>query len=75
MSGWYFKYTEYPNFEVIIVDNGSTEEHKKEIEAFILEYAKPEEEKIHYIYQPMTFNFSQMCNIGAAAAKGEYLLF
>ena len=70
-----FQYTEYPNFEVIIVDNGSTEEHKKEIEAFILEYAKPEEEKIHYIYQPMTFNFSQMCNIGAAAAKGEYLLF
>ncbi len=28
-----------------------------------------------YLYEPMEFNFSRMCNIGARAAKGKLLLF
>ena len=69
------KYTEYANYEIIIVDNGSKEENRKEIETSIQKYQKPEETKIKYVYQPMDFNFSRMCNIGADAATGDYLLF
>lgn len=67
------KHTDYPNYEIVIVDNGSKEENKKEIETAILGYDCGD--KIKYHYQPMEFNFSRMCNIGAAEAKGEYILF
>lgn len=30
---------------------------------------------IRYLYQPMEFNFSAMCNMGAAQAEGDLLLF
>jgi GT2 family glycosyltransferase len=30
---------------------------------------------IKYIYEKMEFNFSHMCNMGAQAAKGDFLLF
>ncbi len=53
------------NIEIIVVDNGSSEENRKQIEKF----------DITYIYRPMEFNFSAMCNMGVEAAKGEYLLF
>lgn len=69
------KHTEYSNYEIIIVDNGSKEENRKEIETTIQKYQKPEETKVKYLYQPMEFNFSRMCNIGADAATGDYLLF
>lgn len=67
------KYTDYQNYEIIIVDNGSKDENKKEIETAIAGYACGD--KVKYRYQPMEFNFSRMCNIGAAEAKGEFLLF
>lgn len=67
------KYTEYPNYEIVVVDNGSKEENKREIEAFIEGHAGGD--KIKYHYQPMEFNFSRMCNIGATEAEGEFLLF
>ncbi len=70
-----FKYTEYKNYEVIIVDNGSNDANKKEIEEAVALYSRQGEDKIKYVYQPMEFNFSRMCNIGAAAATGEFLLF
>lgn len=69
------KYTDYKNYEIIIVDNGSNETNRKEIEDMILKYQKSEELKVKYFYQPMDFNFSRMCNIGAAEAKGDFLLF
>lgn len=56
--------------EFIVVDNGSKEENRQTIQAF-LESVKVE---CHYIYRPMPFNFSAMCNIGAAQAGGEYIL-
>lgn len=69
------KYTDYKNYEVIVVDNGSKEENKIKIERFVSRYQDSGELKIKYRYQPMDFNFSKMCNIGAAEAKGEFLLF
>ncbi len=70
-----FKYTEYKKYEVIIVDNGSNDANKKEIEEAVALYSGQGEDKIKYVYQPMEFNFSRMCNIGADAATGEFLLF
>lgn len=61
--------TVYPNYEVVAVDNGSSPAAKEKYEALC--------EKLHirYVYEPETFNFSRMCNRGAAHAKGEYVLF
>lgn len=61
--------TEYKNYEVILVDNGSNDENRSRYEELCKEF------NINYIYEYMSFNFSKMCNIGAKAAKGEYYLF
>ena len=92
-------------YEILVIDNGSTEENKAKIwqrieglQAKLQDRAdqeKDSEEKavdatkkdkstagreagfvgIKYVYQPMTFNFSKMCNMGAEAANGNVLLF
>lgn len=69
------KYTDYENYEIIIVDNGSNDANRKEIDDIILKYQQSEELKIKYLYRPMEFNFSKMCNIGADEAKGDFFLF
>lgn len=61
--------TEYRNYEWIVVDNGSTPENKSRVERLREEYG------FLYLYEPMEFNFSAMCNLGAENARGEYLLF
>lgn len=79
--------TGYPYYEIILVDNGSSEQELVNIRTLIteiqedydLKWADDEEPKpplsIQYIYQKADFNFSAMCNLGAKAAKGEQLLF
>ena len=56
-------------YEILVIDNGSTEEAKAVYEALAEEYG------FRYLYRPMPFHFSKMCNLAAATAKGEYLLF
>lgn len=56
--------------EFIVVDNGSSEENRQTIQAF-LESIKG---RTRYIYRPMDFNFSAMCNAGVREAEGEYIL-
>lgn len=70
------KNTDYGNYEVVIIDNGSSMENKKKIEDMVsgIEHAGTMK-KIMYSHQPMEFNFSRMCNIGAKNASGEFLLF
>lgn len=69
------------SYEIIIVDNGSSAENKREIEKNIqkLEKEKASEtgqlKNCRYLYRPMEFNFSVMCNLGAEEAAGEILLF
>lgn len=58
------------SYEVLLVDNGSGEAVKKKIEEMTTD--APD---ILYIYEPMVFNFSKMCNLGAERAKGSLLLF
>lgn len=63
------KYTNYDNYEIIVVDNGSSEANKKNIEDYLIE------KKAKYIYEKFEFNFSKMCNIGRKNANGSFLLF
>lgn len=58
----------YKNFEIIVVDNGSNEHAHAQIESLSKGYG------FTYIYEPMEFNFSKMCNNGVKASKGEYIL-
>lgn len=67
-------------YEIILVDNGSREENRKRIadktERLNQVMAqKSMQGRAIYIYEPMFFNFSRMCNLGAEAAKGQLLLF
>ena len=56
-------------YEIILVDNGSCAETRELLES----YCKKKD--ITYIYEKREFNFSVLCNLGAEAAKGNYLLF
>lgn len=63
-----YAHTDYPNYEIIVVDNGSTARVRIGLENFRQECA------FTYLYLPMEFNFSHMCNVGVKEAKGEYIL-
>jgi GT2 family glycosyltransferase/glycosyltransferase involved in cell wall biosynthesis len=61
--------TDYPNFEVLILNNDSRDED-------VLGYFKEirRNPKIRIVDYPQPFNFSAICNLGAQEAKGEFLL-
>lgn len=70
--------------EFIVVDNGSSEENRSRIRRMLQEMdsvsGRKEREQsgplsVRYCIQPMEFNFSVMCNLGAEQAKGRFLLF
>jgi GT2 family glycosyltransferase len=62
--------TSYPNIEVVIVDNGSTEPEVVEL------YRSLEREgRAAIVPFDRPFNFSAACNAGAAASRGDLLLF
>lgn len=56
-------------FEVVVVDNGSSGKNRSKIEKLL------EQHGCKYIYEPLDFNFSRMCNIGAAHSSGNIILF
>lgn len=58
---------ELKGIEIIVVDNGSSPENREKYEALLKGHK--------YIYEPMEFDFSAMCNLGASHAAGKYLLF
>jgi len=62
------------SMEILIVDNGSREENRGLIEDEMDKLCKSGN-NIRYIYSPMEFNFSVMCNLGAEQSHGELLLF
>ena len=66
-----------PGLEIIIVDNGSSKENRDKVSmlADTVNTDIQRRQSARYLYHPMEFNFSKMCNLGARAAFGKYLLF
>lgn len=62
----------YRNFEIIVVDNGSNAHNRERIQR--MREMLQEKYRFVYHYEPMEFNFSRMCNIGAELATGDYIL-
>ena len=61
--------TDYEYYEWIVVDNGSNAKNRSKMVSLQQKYG------FAYIYEEMPFNFSKMCNMGAAHATGDLLLF
>ena len=67
------EYSSVP-YELIIVDNGSSDENRARVQALIDEI-NAGDLSATYIYKKMPFNMARMNNMGAAVANGEMLLF
>ncbi|GIW65404.1 MAG: glycosyl transferase family 2 [Candidatus Parcubacteria bacterium] len=65
------KKTTYKNFELVIVDTGSTDEKVWKL----YEKVKKKHKKTQILKWKKEFNFSAVCNYGAEKAKGEFFLF
>lgn len=63
--------------EILIVDNGSCKENRVRVEAMCKFTTEGTGGRMtcQYLYEPMEFHFSKMCNMGAAKAAGAYVLF
>lgn len=64
--------TSYPNYEIIVADNGSTEEGMFQL---YQEYKDKLGDRFNYLSIDIPFNFSKINNIAVQSAKGRYLLF
>ncbi len=64
-----FDLTTYPNYEILIIDNGSDEQK-------LLDYYKElvQDPRVRVLFDPRPFNFSAMNNGAAKEATGEYLV-
>lgn len=60
-------------YEAIVVDNGSSPENRARIEKLLQQY-RQRGITIEYLYSPMEFHFSKMCNMGVEQARGELIL-
>ena len=60
--------TEYGNYEIVVVDNGSNEVNKAKCVELSDKYT------FSYYHHPMEFNFSALCNFGVTRSTGELIL-
>jgi GT2 family glycosyltransferase len=65
------RWTQYPNYEILIVDNGSRRGRSRRL----LERLGRRCHVVHIENTAEGFNFSRLNNIASAAADGEYLVF
>lgn len=59
--------TTYPNYEVLIVDNGSVEEATQTL------FARLPKQRVSVIRDDASFNYSRLNNLAVAQAKGEVI--
>ena len=62
--------TDYPYFEVIIVDNASKDSTYKIVKEHFSNFSN-----LKVIKLPQNYGFAKACNIGSRIAKGEYIVF
>jgi O-antigen biosynthesis protein len=67
-----FETSTYSNFEVILVDNGSTEPYTEKV---ISTWLNREPDRFNCYTYNVPFNYSKINNFGASKANGKYLLF
>jgi O-antigen biosynthesis protein len=67
-----FQKSVYPNYEVIVIDNGSKEENTAKI---LAEWQDREPYRFRCYSLDIPFNYSRINNYAASQAKGDYLLF
>ncbi|NJO79382.1 MAG: glycosyltransferase family 2 protein [Cyanobacteria bacterium RM1_2_2] len=67
-----FTKTTYPNYEVILIDNGSNEIDTLSI---IAQWEQKEPERLKCYSLDIPFNYSQINNLAVTEASGNYLLF
>lgn len=66
-----FGRTAYPNFEVLVVDNGSRDAATLDL---IADWERREPERFRVLRDPAPFNYSRLNNEGARATSAQYLL-
>jgi O-antigen biosynthesis protein len=67
-----FEKSTYPNYEVILVNNGSTEPYTEKV---ISDWLNRETDRFQCYSYNVPFNYSKINNYGVSKAKGKYLLF
>lgn len=67
-----FTLTIYPDYEVIVIDNGSREPETQEI---LVKWQEKEPNRFKYYALDIPFNFSKINNDAVSKATGDYLLF
>jgi len=67
-----FEKTTYPNYEIIVIDNGSDE---PETQAIFAEWKVRESNRFNCYKFNIPFNYSRINNYAVTKAKGDYLLF
>jgi GT2 family glycosyltransferase len=67
-----FEKTTYPNYEVILIDNGSQEENTANV---ISKWQQKESGRFQCYPLDIPFNYSKINNYAVTQAKGDYLLF
>ncbi|MBC1240618.1 glycosyltransferase [Nostoc sp. 2RC] len=67
-----FDKTTYPNYEVILIDNGSQEENTANV---ISKWKQKEFSRFKCYRLDIPFNYSRINNYAVNQAKGDYLLF
>jgi O-antigen biosynthesis protein len=67
-----FERSTYPNYEVILVDNGTTEPYA---EAVISDWLNRQPGRLRCYSYNIPFNYSKLNNFGASKAQGKYIVF
>lgn len=67
-----FKKTTYPNYEVVVIDNGSVQQETFQV---FSKWSSQEPSRFKCYRLDIPFNFSTINNYGVSQATGDYLLF
>lgn len=67
-----FEKTTYPNYEILLIDNGSNEKETLDI---ISKWKAKEPDRFRCLVYDIPFNFSKINNYAVSQSEGKYLLF